>query len=176
MPKVRRKHRPDRAKARLTSFLETNCFVCLDSPHEHPSQPLVLSQVHTRGVPTWVFAFRQSGGGRLLSSLSGANPTVPCFEPKCSFGTKSFLFSEGPLSSSPATATRSGWMVRIFWHPSRAGWWSLSPVRSSSRPAWLGRIYEPVLTIYTPWVTSLFTVNQRNSRSYLACWRFPSSF
>ena len=41
MPKVRRKHRPDRAKARLTSFLETKCFVCLDSPHEHPSRPLL---------------------------------------------------------------------------------------------------------------------------------------
>ena len=41
MPKVRRKHRPDRAKARLTSFLQTKCFVCLDSPNEHPSRPLL---------------------------------------------------------------------------------------------------------------------------------------
>ena len=40
MPKVRRKHRTDRAKARLTSFLQTKCFVCLDSPNEHPSRPL----------------------------------------------------------------------------------------------------------------------------------------
>ena len=46
MPKVRRKHRPDRAKARLTSFLQTKCFVCLDSRNEHPSRPLLCCHKH----------------------------------------------------------------------------------------------------------------------------------
>ena len=177
MPKGPRKHRPDRAKAGLTSFLQTKCFVCLDSPNEHPSRPLLCCRKYIHEECPRVFAFRQSGGGRLLSSLSGANPTLSCFEPKCSFGTESFLFSEGPLSASPAVATRSGRIVGIFWLSSGAGWWSLSPLCSSSRTAWLGRIYEPILTIsfYTPWVTSLLTVNQQNVRSYLACWRFPAS-
>lgn len=41
MPKVRQKHRPALAQAHLTSFLQTKCFVCLDSPNEHPSRPLL---------------------------------------------------------------------------------------------------------------------------------------
>ena len=41
MPKVQRKHRPDHGKACLTSFLQTKCFICLDSPNKHPSRPLL---------------------------------------------------------------------------------------------------------------------------------------
>ena len=154
MPKVRRKHRPDHGKVCLTSFLQTKCFICLDSPNKHPSRPLLCccKYIHEECLLESL-RFCQSGGGRLLSSLSGAYPTVSCFELKCSFGTEFFLFSEDPSSASPTTATQSGWMARIFSNSSGTGWWSLSPLCSSSRKAWLGRIYEPILTTYTLWVT-----------------------
>ena len=177
MPKARWKHCPDRAKARSTSFLETKCFVCLDSPHKHPSRPLLCCReyIHEECLLECLRFANQAVGDSCphcrapIQAYHVLSPNVP-------LGPNPFCFRKVHYLPPPATATRSGWMVRVFWHPSGAGWWSLSPVRSSSRPAWLGRIYEPVLTIYTPWVTSLFTVNQRNSHSYLACWRFPSSF
>ena len=37
-PRVR--YRPARARARLERFLQTRCFICLNSPSEHPSKRL----------------------------------------------------------------------------------------------------------------------------------------
>ena len=40
MPGTRRRFRPERARNRLERFLQTKCFVCLDSPSEYPSKRL----------------------------------------------------------------------------------------------------------------------------------------
>lgn len=41
MPRqARRRFRPERSRSRLESFLRTRCFVCLNSPSDHPSKRL----------------------------------------------------------------------------------------------------------------------------------------
>ena len=40
MPNIRRKFCQARPKQRLISFLQTKCFICLDSPNHRPSKPL----------------------------------------------------------------------------------------------------------------------------------------
>ena len=40
MPLTRRRFRPERARLRLHTFLQPKCFICLDSPGEHPSRKL----------------------------------------------------------------------------------------------------------------------------------------
>ena len=40
MPRTRRRFRPARARLRLHTFLQTKCFICLDSPGEYPSWKL----------------------------------------------------------------------------------------------------------------------------------------
>ena len=39
-PKARRKPCPDRSSERLQIYLTTKCFICLDTPNIHTSQPL----------------------------------------------------------------------------------------------------------------------------------------
>ena len=40
MPRTRRRFRPARARLRLHTFIQTKCFICLDSPGEYPSWKL----------------------------------------------------------------------------------------------------------------------------------------
>ena len=152
MPKIRRKHRPEHGKACLTSFLQTKCFICPDSPNKHSSRPLLCCQKYTHEE-------------YLLESLRFANQAVGDSCPHCRAPIQPYhvLSPNVPLGPNPFCFWRvhypppppppPGWMVRIFWHSSGTGWWSLSPLCSSSRTTWLGWIHEPILTTYTLWVT-----------------------
>lgn len=102
MPKVRRKHRPDRAKAHLTSFLETNCFVCLDSPHEHPSQPLLCCRKYIHEEC-------------LLECLHFANQAVGDSRPHCRAPIQAYHVSSPnvPLGLNPFC------FRRVHYPPSR---------------------------------------------------------
>lgn len=108
MPKVRRKHRPDRAKAHLTSFLETNCFVCLDSPHEHPSQPLLCCRKYIHEEC-------------LLECLHFANQAVGDSRPHCRAPIQAYHVSSPnvPLGLNPFCFRRVHYPPSRHRHPIR---------------------------------------------------------
>ena len=94
MPKNRRKFRPTRAARRLSSFLRTKCFICLDSPQEQTPKPLPCCRKYVHeGCLLGCFRFAEHAVRDLcphcrapLLPYHVSNPSVPlgpntfCFE------------------------------------------------------------------------------------------------
>ena len=118
MPKVRRKHRPDRAKARLTSFLQTKCFVCLDSPNEHPSRPLLCCHkyIHEECLLECLRFANQAVGD---SRRHGRAPIQPYHvsSPNVPLGPNPFCFRMVHYPPSPPTPPDPDEWLKYFGIP-----------------------------------------------------------